>query len=131
MDTKETYVLNRGNFSSLRLTHQHFLWRDHLGWNLHPTILTSIDASASKSSAAGSNTNADADDQSDSHPTLAVADVACGNGLWLMQESQSPDYPPGTKFYGFDISDTQFPSPATIPSNVTVHHSLPSLSKIY
>lgn len=121
MENKDTYLLARGVHSSIRLTAQHLLWKDHIGWNLHPSALSPIPAS--------NNTGKAILHSSPSHP-LAVADIACGNGLWLLQESQSPTYPPHTTFTGFDISPSQFPSPSTIPSSVTftvLNASHPSL----
>ena len=84
-------------FSSIRLTAQHFLWKEHLGWNLHPDVLSNLPQSR----------------------PLSVADVACGNGIWISQESRSPAYPAGTKFHGFDVSDAQVPSTVGLPENVT------------
>lgn len=90
---RDTYMLERDFSSSIRLTHQHFLWKDQLGWNMHPEI-TAV---------------------AESRP-LAIADVACGNGIWIMEESLKH---PSSTFFGFDISDALFPTPDTVPRNVS------------
>jgi SAM-dependent methyltransferase len=94
MENQDTYVLTREILSSVRLTAQHFLWAREIGWNLHPTIsrhLTEVGAGA------------------------AVADVACGNGLWTIEESVAH---PEAQFTGLDISDAFFPREENWPSNV-------------
>ncbi len=47
---------------------------------------------------------------------VAVADVACGNGIWITEESKN--HPKTTQFYGFDVSDGQFPHQQTWAPNV-------------
>ena len=92
---QSTYLLQRELGSSIRLSHQHFLWERQLGWNLHPTISAAVAE----------------------HHHAAIADVACGNGIWLMDESQKHDTAV-TTFHGFDISDEQFPTQDTWPENI-------------
>jgi hypothetical protein len=106
MAGKDSYLLGRRVFSSIRLTAQHLLWHDHLGWNLHPTISQHLRSAQSQ-----------AESNCESQPPR-VADIACGNTIWLAQESKSPAYPPNTQFHGFDISPAQFPFTNNLPANV-------------
>lgn len=45
------------------------------------------------------------------HPAT-IADIATGTGIWLFELTH--DLPPGNAYVGFDISDTQVPSPGDI-----------------
>ncbi|KPI45733.1 uncharacterized protein AB675_538 [Cyphellophora attinorum] len=90
----DTYVLTRETHSSIRLTAQHFLWQRELGWNLHPTIAKHLQ---------------------DAGTGASVAEIACGNGLWMVEESANH---PRAHFTGFDISDAFFPRQENWPSNV-------------
>jgi len=93
---KNTYVLGRTCLSSIRLTSQHFLWREQLGWRLHPDAANHL-AKCEKNGQA------------------MVADVACGNGIWMLDEMSL--HSERTQFHGFDISAAQFPNRKTLPAN--------------
>ena len=45
--------------------------------------------------------------------------MATGTAIWLLDMAQS--LPPDTQFFGFDISEAQFPAPEDRPSNVSLH----------
>lgn len=47
----------------------------------------------------------------------SIADLACGNGIWIVEESRSERYAYGSTFAGFDVSPTRFP--AATPSNLS------------
>ena len=95
MAGQDGYMLNRDTSASLRLTSQHFLWSWQLGWNLHPDIVVLAKAANER---------------------VAVADVATGNGIWIIDEARN--HQEIDQFVGFDISDVQLPRSETWPSNV-------------
>ncbi|KAF2798692.1 UMTA methyltransferase family protein-like protein [Melanomma pulvis-pyrius CBS 109.77] len=90
---KDTYALKRDFNASTRLTAQHYLWKDALNFDLHPDIpITS---------------------------KTRIADVATGNGIWLLDLARKLS---GTsKLDGFDISLDQCPPQAWLPDNVDLH----------
>ncbi|CRG89158.1 hypothetical protein PISL3812_06194 [Talaromyces islandicus] len=88
------YDLGRDFLGSARLNLQHYLWKETLGYDLHP--------------------NANADNASQ---PLHIADVGTGTGIFLL--SLARRLPKSYSFVGFDISDDQFPIPASIPENVS------------
>ncbi|KAF2677642.1 UMTA methyltransferase family protein-like protein [Lentithecium fluviatile CBS 122367] len=88
-----TYALKRDFNASTRLTAQHYLWKDVLKFELHPSISIGPD----------------------SH----IADVATGNGIWLLDLMQN--LPSTIKLDGFDISLDQCPPDAWLPDNVNMH----------
>lgn len=92
--TTDPYTLKRDCNANSRLTAQHYLWKDTLGYLAHPSI-----------------------------PALAtdlkVADVATGNGIWLHDFAR--DKPASIELHGFDISlDQVGPSP-WLPANIRMH----------
>ncbi|KAK8028750.1 hypothetical protein PG991_005806 [Apiospora marii] len=98
---KDPYALMRDCDSSSRqeapsyvLTAQHYLWKDLLGFLLHPDIPASA-------------TN------------LKVADVATGNGIWL--EDAARGKPKSAEFHGFDISLDQVGPKPWLPANIRMH----------
>ena len=100
----DSYMLPRTTLSSVRLTAQHFLWYRQLGWNLHPTIAASLKKSSPSS-------------EEKSESVVAVADIACGNGIWITEEARNHDAKT-TRFWGFDVSDVSFPLRETWGENV-------------
>lgn len=82
----EAYQLPRDAQESIRLNTQHNFLRDlNDGVLVHPSIPTD-------------------------HIT-AVADVACGTGVWLMDYASRLARNDNPKLVGFDVSSAQFPSP--------------------
>ena len=86
------YVLNRDYAASTRLNCQFFLWKEELGFNLHPSI--NISASGSR-----------------------IADIATGTAIWLVDLARSL---PDSQLDGFDISLEQCPPLAWLPASVSV-----------
>lgn len=89
----DKYLLARSTLSSARLNLQYYLWREAVGFNLHPTIPVET-------------------------KNWKVADVATGTGLWLCELAKNA--PSSAQFDGFDISTNQFPHPSCLPKNVTL-----------
>ena len=89
--TGDQYVLNRDFFAATRLTCQHWVWHQELGYNLHPTIPVP------------------------SHSR--IADVATGTGAWLLEVAREN---PTAQCDGFDISLDQAPPTAWLPSSVSL-----------
>ena len=80
----------------LRLTAQHYLWTQHQGYHVHPSV------------------------QLSSLGDVRVADIACGNCLWLLDSEASTRDMFKASWTGFDISSAQFPKEAFLPSNVSL-----------
>ncbi|KAI9739224.1 MAG: hypothetical protein M1834_007437 [Cirrosporium novae-zelandiae] len=120
----DVYTLNRGYRASGRLVLQHGLWKDHLGWLVHPSI--------------------DLTSQQD----IKVADIGTGNGLasifqilvlvfpsysieeltshyhlssiWLVDLARQ--LPAPAHLDGFDISLSQIPSKELTSKNIAFHY---------
>ncbi|KAL9059140.1 MAG: hypothetical protein Q9162_001358 [Coniocarpon cinnabarinum] len=93
---KDNYNIERGLVPALRLNLQQYIWRDALGYDLHPSI--------------------------DTHdPRLKVADVGTGTGIWLVKLSSQ--LAATAQLDGFDISSDQFPHESSLPPNVHLHTS--------
>ncbi|KAB8217696.1 hypothetical protein BDV33DRAFT_232565 [Aspergillus novoparasiticus] len=96
------YGLQQNHRSIIRLNLQHFLWREVYGFHIHPSVhLPRSDSSLEPSA----------------HP--AIADVATGTALWLIDVSR--DFP-HSRLDGFDIDLTQAPHPGWLLSNITLQH---------
>ncbi|KAJ8108897.1 hypothetical protein ONZ43_g6286 [Nemania bipapillata] len=91
---RDGYALMRDCNASARLTAQHYLWKDLLGYLVHPDIPTR---------------SAD----------LKVADVATGNGIWLHDLASHAI--PSAEFHGFDISLDQVGHRSWLPANIHMH----------
>ncbi|KAL4779053.1 hypothetical protein BJX76DRAFT_341840 [Aspergillus varians] len=89
--------------TSARLHLQHFLFQNTLGYLLEPVIEKSLAAS------------------SPSSEPLKVADLACGNGIWLTElHSHFAENNISAQLDGFDINPVNFPDPAYLPSSVSL-----------
>ncbi|EAW21020.1 class I SAM-dependent methyltransferase [Aspergillus fischeri NRRL 181] len=88
----DPYRLNRNIAASTRLSLQHYIWKENMGYLLHP----SIDVS---------------------RPDLAIADVGTGTGIWILDLLRQL---PNAKLHGFDISSEQYPAPGFLPPNVSL-----------
>ncbi|PQE14568.1 umta methyltransferase family protein [Rutstroemia sp. NJR-2017a WRK4] len=84
MDNEPEYLLARLNL-------QHYLWKDGLGYLLHPSIPLN-------------------------GPNTRIADLGTGTGIWVLDLARQ--LPETTQLYGFDISDAQYPHPKYLPPNV-------------
>lgn len=85
---EKTYWTNRDFKTSSRLFMQHWFFQLQLGYVLHPSI--------------------------PSKPDIKIADVACGNGAWLL-EIRTPE---PAQLHGYDISPNCFGAREWLPSNV-------------
>ncbi|KAL9089908.1 MAG: hypothetical protein Q9159_002265 [Coniocarpon cinnabarinum] len=94
MSTAKEYLLKRDFNASSRLTAQHLLWKDALGFTIHPDIPIP--------------------------PAARVADIATGNGVWLLDVSR--EYSGRIhQLDGFDISLDQCPHEQSLPPSVRFH----------
>ncbi|PYI11226.1 hypothetical protein BO78DRAFT_403243 [Aspergillus sclerotiicarbonarius CBS 121057] len=91
---KDSYALMRDCNASSRLTAQHYLWKDLLGFLVHPDIDTRA-------------------------TDLRVADVATGNGIWLHDFARGK--PPSVDLHGFDTSLDQVGPKQWLPANIHMH----------
>ncbi|CAI6101421.1 unnamed protein product [Clonostachys chloroleuca] len=94
MKSKDTYALMRDCNANSRLTAQHYLWKELLGFLTHPDIPVG-DAN------------------------LKVADVATGNGIWLHDFARGK--PSSVQLHGFDISLDQVVPQPWLPNNIHMH----------
>ncbi|KAI1320762.1 hypothetical protein F5Y16DRAFT_78161 [Xylariaceae sp. FL0255] len=93
-EAKDDYRLMRDCNASTRLTAQHYLWKDLLGYLIHPDIpLRSRD--------------------------LKVADVATGNGIWLHDVADT--LTASAEHHGFDICLDQVGPKPWLPATVHMH----------
>ncbi|KAF2256816.1 S-adenosyl-L-methionine-dependent methyltransferase [Trematosphaeria pertusa] len=83
------YILDRSHLAACRLNLQHFLWGETFRFTIHPSITLPAKP--------------------------AIADVACGTGLWLIDAAAQH---PEARLHGFDIDLSQAPHPSWLPPNV-------------
>ncbi|PYH88848.1 hypothetical protein BO71DRAFT_488437 [Aspergillus ellipticus CBS 707.79] len=91
---KDPYALMRDCNANSRLTAQHYLWKELLGFLVHPDIDTRA-------------------------TDLRVADVATGNGIWLHDFARGK--PSSIDLHGFDISLDQVGPKPWLPANTHMH----------
>lgn len=89
------YALRRGYASSLRLNLQHYLFRELLGYHIHPSILS--------------------DHNLPENPK--IADIGAGTAQWLIDVHRLL---PSADLDGFDISKDQYPSSAWLPAQISL-----------
>ncbi|KAM4065219.1 methyltransferase [Hirsutella rhossiliensis] len=91
------YMLNRNrkHAAASRLNLQFYLWRDALKFNIHPSILPLLPK------------------------TAAIADVASGSGIWLIDVSRQL---PESQLDGLDYDLDQAPSKEWLPPNVKTRY---------
>ncbi|KAI0448304.1 hypothetical protein F5B21DRAFT_498020 [Xylaria acuta] len=99
-DQSTFWVAPARNFrTSARLHLQHFLFQNTLGYLLEPAVEKSVASSQ----------------------PLKVADLACGNGIWLSElHSYLAKNHVSAQLDGFDINPTNFPHPAYLPATVSL-----------
>ncbi|KAF7959350.1 hypothetical protein EAE96_000970 [Botrytis aclada] len=90
---EEEYVLERSPLGSSRLYVQHWLWQRLVEHLLHPSIPIKED--------------------------IKIADIECGTGIWLIDLAKElAKSKTNAQLDGFDISTSQYPNSALLPSNV-------------
>ncbi|APA10736.1 hypothetical protein sscle_06g055060 [Sclerotinia sclerotiorum 1980 UF-70] len=94
-DISDDYVLKRDYVASCRLNLQQYLWKDTLGFTLHPNI------------------NPDS-----LGPAPRIADIATGTGIWLLETRKM--FQSSAQLDGFDIDLGQASHAQWMPSNVTL-----------
>lgn len=88
--TKDGYILDRDHYGATRLTCQHWVWHQELGYNIHPTVNIPENS--------------------------RIADVAAGTGAWLLEVARQY---PTSHCDGFDISLDYAPPLVWLPFNAT------------
>ncbi|KAI1275171.1 hypothetical protein F5Y07DRAFT_370712 [Xylaria sp. FL0933] len=91
---KDSYALLRDCNASSRLIAQHYLWKDVLGYLVHPDILTRSNG-------------------------MKIADVGTGNGIWLQDLANLTSI--SAELHGFDISLDQVGPIPWLPATVRMH----------
>jgi ubiquinone/menaquinone biosynthesis C-methylase UbiE len=98
MTTNSVYTLNNGP----KGVEEHRLWNQHTntftpltGGLLPPSIRDHLESIG---------------------PHAAVADVACGTGIWLIDLARS--LPPTSRLDGYDFDTSKYPEAGSVPSNV-------------
>ncbi|KAK0662964.1 hypothetical protein QBC41DRAFT_27577 [Cercophora samala] len=112
------YILDRdrSHAAASRLNLQFYLWKDSLGFNIHPTISSSLFPSSSSSSSSTKSSEVAAGSQN----PVAICEVASGTGIWLIDVARS--VPPSTVLTGLDYNLAQSPPSAWLPPNVSMRH---------
>jgi SAM-dependent methyltransferase len=88
------YLLDSGHAGSQRLNYQYLIWKQCLGYTLHPRIRDAVFAAGD-------------------HPR--IADITAGTGLWLLDTAHEF---PNAILDGIDINLTRLPPAAWRPSNI-------------
>ncbi|OTB07440.1 hypothetical protein M426DRAFT_318119 [Hypoxylon sp. CI-4A] len=87
--------------TSARLHLQHRLCQNTLGYLLEPRVYSSVEQSATTKQ-------------------LKIADLACGNGAWVLDLNRELSGKGiSAQFDGYDINPVNFPSSAFIPQSIT------------
>ncbi|KAK4663664.1 hypothetical protein QC763_610390 [Podospora pseudopauciseta] len=104
------YILDRdrSHAAASRLNLQFYLWKDSLGFNIHPTISQSLFPSTKSNELVGSQS------------PVAICEVASGTGIWLTDVARS--VPPSTILTGLDYNLSQSPPAAWLPPNMSMRH---------
>lgn len=88
----DSYALQRNLAASARLNFMFFLWKDALGFNVHPRIPPT-------------------------HENACIAEIATGTAVWLIDVAREQ---PRAQLHGFDISLEQAPCKERLPANVVL-----------
>ena len=91
----DLYALSRGETASTRLNAQHYLFKEILGFNIHPSLLNG-----------------------DERTPLRVADVGTGTGIWAVDVHRQH---PRLQLDGFDISIDQYPPRDWLPGAISLN----------
>ncbi|KAL8715402.1 MAG: hypothetical protein Q9220_000735 [cf. Caloplaca sp. 1 TL-2023] len=82
------YMMDRSYLAACRLNLQHYLWKDALGYSIHPSISLP--------------------------PEPIIADIATGTAMWLIDVARAC---PSAYLEGMDLDLSQAPSSQWLPSN--------------
>jgi len=93
MADKDSYVLYRSYCAACRLNYQSYLWREILGFYLHPSIPPLKDGTR-------------------------IADVATGTGAWMLGLNR--EAPVHLRLDGMDINLAQAPLKQWLPPNINM-----------
>ncbi|KAK0726265.1 hypothetical protein B0T21DRAFT_350420 [Apiosordaria backusii] len=105
------YILDRdrSHAAASRLNLQFYLWKDSLGFNIHPTISEALFSSPTKP-----------ENGRDNQSPVAICEVASGTGIWLTDVARS--VPSSTVLTGLDYNLSQCPPSAWLPPNISMRH---------
>ncbi|KAF2166604.1 hypothetical protein M409DRAFT_23238 [Zasmidium cellare ATCC 36951] len=93
--SKSDYYILASDFQgTVRLALQQYIWREALGFNIHPSIPPL-------------------------EPTASIADIACGTTLWLVEVGRQLG--PPSDLHAFDVNLQQAPPKEWLPENLTLH----------
>ena len=108
--TSGEYPLQRNWAASARLTFQHYVYRDRLGFLIHPDIASALnlhDDGMQKPLLA------------DTEDPVRILDLATGNGVWAVDvASHFADCRRRVEVTSLDVSNAQFPPKEICPQNV-------------
>ena len=90
----DSYALSRDYSATSRLNYNYYLWKETLGYDLHPSVSLAETGSGK-----------------------AIADVGCGTAIWLQSVAQAL---PNIRLDGFDISLAQCPPIQWLPPNISL-----------
>ena len=92
--TETGYMLSRDCAAASRLNLQYYLWKDTLGFDIHPSILSSTTSQ-----------------------TVHIADVGAGTAIWPIHIASQY---PSARVQAYDIDCAQAPPSAWLPANLEV-----------
>ncbi|KAF2754640.1 hypothetical protein EJ05DRAFT_514087 [Pseudovirgaria hyperparasitica] len=92
-ERRDSYTLQRNFQSSIRLNAQHYLWKDAVGYNIHPRIPV-LDC-----------------------PTFKIADIGTGTAIWVTDVKR--EYP-RVQVDGFDLNLKQAPAVKWMPHGTSL-----------
>ncbi|KAL9050695.1 MAG: hypothetical protein Q9206_004986, partial [Seirophora lacunosa] len=91
-----TTLLINSCLASVLASHQHYLWKNQLGFLIHPKTELNADPTA-----------------------LKIAEIGTKNGVWLLDLAKK--LPPTTTLEGYGIDASSAPPPQCLPANVSIH----------
>lgn len=113
IDHHDEYMLASSGFNaSSRLNLQHWLWKESLGFCLHPLIPRPSPNYRNPAEVPG--------DTAQGVAPFCVADIGAGTCLWLIDLAR--ELPSAAQLDGFDIELKQAPPAAWLPENMKMCH---------
>ncbi|KAL8644757.1 MAG: hypothetical protein Q9210_007088, partial [Variospora velana] len=82
--------------ASLLASHQHYLWKNQLGFLIHPKTELNVNPTA-----------------------LKIAEIGTETGLWLLDLAKK--LPASTTLHGYGIDISSAPPPQSLPANISIH----------